>query len=216
MEPQQQPNPLGHNPYDFILNPPKPATQHPLGGLPIPKIGRHSLLFQVSILVGGAAIVMIVIAVIVSALAGSKINTADLTDLAAQQTELIRVANLGSGIVTQSSNQDLAINTQLTIQTDNSALVSFMATQGMNLSPKQLAADQSAQTTLQLQNAQANSTSDTVFAQVMQSEIQSYMSSLRKDDNEATDRTLKQLLGNDYTQAALLLKQVPTTSSVQN
>jgi hypothetical protein len=216
MEPQQ-PGQLGHNPYDFILNPPKPTSQHPLGGLPLPRAGgRRSLALQIAILVGGAVIVMIVIAVVVSALTGNKLNTTDLINLAAEQTEIVRVANTGGGLVTQEDNQQLAINTQLTIETDNHALVSFLAQEGTKISAKQLQADQNLETTEGLQNAQSNSTVDIAFAQTMQNELQTYAGNIKKDYNEATNATLKQLLNTDYTQVELLLKQVPSSAALQN
>jgi hypothetical protein len=216
MEPQQQPGQLGHNPYDFILNPPKPTAPHPLGGLPLPKVSGHSLAAQIAVLIGGAIIVMIIIAIIISALTGSNLNTTDLINLAAEQAELIQIATVNGSTVTLTSNQELAINTQLTIQTDSNNLLKFLAAQGVKPSPKQLQADSSAATTLQLQNAQANSTIDTVFAQIMQNQLQTYTSSIRKDYDEATNPTLKRLLSTDYTQAELLIKEVPSSASTQS
>lgn len=217
MEPQQQqPGQLGHNPYDFILNPPKPTTPHPLGGLPIPKIGGSSLGLQIFILLAGAGLVMVIIAIITSALTSNNLNKADLTNLAAQQIEIIRVSALGGGTVTQSSNQQLAINVQLTLKTDSRNLLTFLSTSGITVSSKQLTAGNNAQTTLELQNAQANSTTDDVFAQIMKSELESYANNLRKDYGEAKSKTLKSLLNADYIQAQFLLKEVPPTSSVQS
>jgi hypothetical protein len=216
MEPQQQPGQLGHNPYDFILNPPKPTHRHPLGGLPLPRIGGRSLFMQIIVLVGGAAIVMVIIAVAISALTGNKLNTTDLINLAAEQTELISVSTAGGGMVSQASNQQLAINTRLTLETDNRVLLSFLASDRTKVSTKQLGVDANAEIPVELQNAQQSSTVDTVFAQIMQSQLQSYASNIKKDYAEATNSTLRQLLSVDYTQAELLLKQVPSSSSVQN
>lgn len=216
MEPQQQPGQLGHNPYDFILNPPKPTTKHPLGGLPLPKVGGHSLVAQIAVLIGGAVIVMIIIAIVVSALTGNNLNTTDLTNLAAEQAELIQIATTNGSTVTLSSNQQLAINAQLTLQTDTNSLLNFLATQGVKPSAKQLQADTSAATTVQLQNAQANSTIDTVFAQVMQNQLQTYAGSIKKDYNEATNPTLRKLLRTDYAQAELLLQEVPSAAATQS
>jgi uncharacterized iron-regulated membrane protein len=216
MEPQQ-PGQLGHNPYDFILNPPKPPAQHPIGGkLPLPKIGGNSLGLQIGILIGGAVLIMIVIGIIVSALTGSKLNTKDLTNLAAQQTEIVTVATQGNNLVTQSANQQVAINARLTIATDNRNLIGFLLSHGVKVSTKQLQADVSAATTLQLRNAQANSTIDPVFAQIMQSKLQTYASSVKTDYNGATSTTLKQLLSGEYAQAELLLREIPTSLSGQN
>lgn len=215
MEPQQ-PGQLGHNPYDFILNPPKPTNQHPLGGLPLPKIGGRSILLQIAVLVGGAVIVMVVIGVVVSALTGNKLNTTDLINLAAEQIEITNIAQTGGGMATQASNQQLAINTQLTVETDNRALLDFLAEQGIKVTSKELAADQNLATTEQLQSAQSNSTVDIVFAQIMQSQLQAYSSNIKKDYAEASNSTLKKLLDTDYTQAKLLLEQVPATSTLQN
>ncbi len=215
MEPQQQqPGHLGHNPYDLILNPPKPNTKHPLGGLP--RVGGGRFGAQIFVLIGGAIGLMIVIAIVTSALTGNNLNKTDLINLAAEQIEIIRVSQLGDGAVQQGNNQQLAINTQLTVKTDSVALLSFLASSGITASTKQLSSDMNAQTTLQLQNAQSNSTSDTVFAQLMQSELSTYAGNLKKDYTEAKSSSLKSLLNNDYIQAELLLKEVPTTSTVQS
>lgn len=216
MEPQQQPGQLGHNPYDFILNPPKPSSPHPLGSLPLPKIGGRSLALQIATLVGGAVILMVIIAVVVSALTGNKLNTTDLINLAAEQTELIRVATSGGGMVSQPSNQELAINVRLTLETDSKALLNFLASDGVDISSKQLGDDQDLETTVALQDAQQSSTVDVVFAQDMQSQLQAYASSIKSDYNEASNPTLKKLLSTDYIQAELLLKEVPSASSVQD
>ena len=216
MEPQQQPSQLGHNPYDFILNPPKPANQHPLGRLPIPQVGGKSLVAQIVVLVGGAVVLMIIIAVVISMLTGNKLNTTDLINLAAEQSELVAIATSGGGMVSQADNQQLAINTQLTIETDNQALLNFLASEGIKPSTKQLAADNNSEITIELQNAQQSSTQDVVFAQIMQSQLQTYTSNIKKDYNEASNTKLRQLLNTDYVQSQLLLKQIPASDSLQN
>jgi hypothetical protein len=119
-------------------------------------------------------------------------------------------------MVTQASNQDLALNAELTLKTDNSNLLGFLTADGVKVGTKQLGMDDSAETSLELQNAEANSTGDVVFVQIMQTELQSYASSLKKDYNEASSSTLKQLLSTDYTQAQLLLREVPSGTSVQD
>lgn len=220
MEPQQQPSPLGHNPYDFILGPPKPTKQHPLGRLPIPKILGQSFGLRIAMLVAGAAIIMIIIAVVVSALTGHKLNQTELVDLAAKQTEIIDVAKAGGNSVSASSNQQLAIVVQLTLETDNQKLVQFLGSEGipsaiLDATPEHLSADIEAETNHDLQTAEQSNTVDLVFDQLMQSDLQAYASSIKTDYNSTSNSSLKRLLGTDYTQAELLLKQVPSQSSVE-
>lgn len=215
MEPQQQPGQLGHNPYDFILNPPKPTDEHPLGGLPLPRVGKHSLILQIAVLLGGAILLMIIIAIVVSVLTGKKLDSTKLISLAAEQTELVSISTTGGSVVTQASNQQLAINTQLTLETDNQALLSFLASDGIKVTSKQLEADANAEVAIELQNARQNSTVDQTFAQIMQNQLQTYANNIQSDYNKATNTSLRQLLKIDYAQAKLLLKQVPSASSVQ-
>lgn len=216
MEPQQ-PGQLGHNPYDFILNPPKTTTEHPLGGK-LPTIGGgsgKSFGLMIGVILGGAFLVMIILALVVSALTGNKLNTAELTNLVGTQVQLIDFTTLSNGVLTQTPTQELSINAQLTLETDRSNLVNFLASEGIKVNAKILGQSLNATTALELHNAQNDNTVDSTFAQVMQSQLQSYATTLKQMYGQTGNAQLKKLLSTDYTQAELLLREVPSASPTE-
>lgn len=211
MDPQQ---PMGHNPYDFIINPQTPV-KHPLSGK-LPDFSSNPILAKYFVVIGGFIVILIFIGLIILIHDISKPNVAALIDLTAQQQEIVRVANLGQEDVTQTANQNLAIDTSLTIQTQQRQLISLLAQYGTVVSQKQLLMDMNGNTTEELNNAMNNSTVDVVFAQVMQNELQAYLNSLSQLSNTAPTRAERILTENDYLQAKLLINQVPSSSSLQN
>jgi hypothetical protein len=216
MDPQQPQ--LGHNPYDFILNPKQPV-KHPLnplsGKLPTSVTG-NSLVMKLLFIIGGAVLLMIVLAIATSLLTHNKGDVAQFTSLAETQQEVVRVATYGQNMVTQTGSQQLAIDTILGVQTQQNQLLSYLGQQGVKLSTKQLALKANLTINTELTNAQQTSTVDTVYAQVMQSELQSYASQTKQLWQLTTDTTARSFLRADYAQTELLLKQVPSPSSVQS
>lgn len=211
MDPQQ---PMGHNPYDFIINPETPV-KHPLSGK-LPDFSSNPILAKYFVAIGGFIVIFIFIGLIILIHDISKPNVAALINLTAQQQEIVRVANLGQEDVTQTSNQNLAIDTSLTVQTQQRQLIGLLAQNGTTVSQKQLLLDTNANTTEQLNNALNNSTVDLEFAQIMQNELQGYLNSLNQLSITAPTRAEKLLMENDYLQTKLLINQVPSTSSLQN
>lgn len=212
MDPQQYPS--GQNPYDFILNPPKPPKQTPLAKLPG---GNNPFVLKIALLVGAAIILMIILAIVASLLTkGNQANVTALTDIAETQSELVRVADQGVSNAGQQGVKNLAISAKLTIKTQQMQLLNYMSGQGMKVSAKQLTLKRNAQTDQKFTTAQQTSTFDTVFAQEMQSELQSYATSLKQLFNTATGENERNLLSTDYTQTQLLISQVPSNDAIQN
>ncbi|HEV2403451.1 MAG TPA: hypothetical protein VGS08_04585 [Candidatus Saccharimonadales bacterium] len=212
MQPDQTQPPAGHNPYDFIMNSGKPV-KHPLGTR-LPAIGGSSFGKQLAVLIGGVVVLMGIIGGTIS-LFGNKGITPQLISLAATQNEIIHIATKGSGMVTNQGNQALAIDVELTVQTQQKQLLAYLSKLGTTVSSKQLTLQESTQIDSELTGAQNNSTQDMVFAQIIQQQLQSYADTVKQLFYRTSNADSQHMLAVDYQQTELLLKQIPPTASLQ-
>lgn len=206
MQPQQPYGPAPNN-YDFIVNPSPPPKK---SLIPLPT--GSSMLQRIAIVGGGLVILIIIIAIFASLLSGGS-NTAPLVSIAQQQNELIRVATLGTQQATDQSAKNFAQSTELSLTTEQQQLLGYLKDHGTKVSAKQLALTQSTKTDTELAAAQAASTFDSTFEQVMQTQLSSYAQSLKTTFAGTTGVNARKLLNADYTAANLLLKQLPTTNN---
>jgi ribosomal protein L33 len=198
------------NPYDFIMNPNAPAPKKPLG-----LGGKNAFLVKIGLIAGGAVVLMIVIAIVVNSLTGSKTNTADLEALAATQTEIVRVAAQGTGGSSSATNvKSLAISTQLTILTQQETTINYLSTKNIKLNSKKLSANKNAETDTKLQAASNSSTFDTVFVGVMKDQLASYLSDLETYYKNSQNSDIKAILKTDFQQTQLLQQQIPSTTTI--
>jgi hypothetical protein len=211
MEPNQPQ--LGHNPYDFIINPQKPV-QHPLG-IKIPGVGGGAFGSKLVVIIGGAVILMIIFGIAAAVLGGGGNNVTQLVGIAETQAGIVNVATFGYSEVSQTSTLNLAVDTQLTVQSQQIQMVKYITSEGTKVSAKELLSKVLKSTQLQLTAAQQNSTVDPVFAQIMQNDLQSYSSELKTAYNTSKSSSAKSILATDYNQVQMLLKLVPSLSSLQ-
>lgn len=206
MYPQDQP---GGNPYDFIMNPGTNQQKRGLVG------GGNSFVGKIVLIVGGAVVFMIVVAVLLSLFAGNKTNITDLTTLAETQNEIVRVAYIGtSGSATDQSVKNFATTTQFSVQTQQNQLVAYLGTLGTKVSAKQLGLKKDTTTDTKLNAALSNSTFDVAFTQELQNQLTDYAGTIKKMYAGSTSTKEKSLLKTDFEQVQLLLKQAPNTANL--
>lgn len=203
----------GHDPYEFIMSSGKPEAKKPLG---LNKLSnnKNSLVIKIGLIVSGAVVLMIVAAIVVNSLTGSKTNTADLQTLAATQTEIARVAGLGAeGGSTQQAVKNFAQSTQLALLTQQQTTVNVLGTEGVKLKGKQLAAAQDSTTDTKLQDASSSSTFDPVFIGIMKEKLSSYLTDLENYYKNSQNNTVKSMLQTDFQQTQLLQQQLPSATT---
>jgi hypothetical protein len=191
--------PTGHNPYEFIVS---PNTSKHRGSL----FGGNSFLKQIVLLVGGSAVLMIIIAVAVSLLA-PKGSTGNLTAIAERQQEIIRVATAASSQVASQDTKNFVASTELAVTSSQSQVLAYLSVHGGKPSDKQLALDQDAQTDTQLTNAQATNTYDSAAKQILTTQLNTYAGLLQTAYKQTSSAQVKQLLQQSYSAAALLVEQ---------
>ncbi len=194
--------------FDFIMNTGQPQKR----GLQLGTGG--SFRKRIFMLIGFAIVGMIVIAVVGSFFKGGSSSSQTVIGLIQTQAEIVRVATEGSNTTTQISNQNLAIDIQLTLGSHQYALTSLLAKNGTKITAKQLIVKQNNTTDATLDTASQNGSYDVAFAQAMQTELTNYQSEIRTAYNATKNKTLRNYLNADFTQAGLLLKQVPPASSL--
>jgi hypothetical protein len=209
--PQQTPPP--QNPYEFIVSPAPPSRKSPLSRLPGFK---DPFIAKVVMLLGGIILLLIVGAVLSSLLFKGKTNVQDLIGIAETQNEIVRIATQGT---TQSSFQvtkNLAINSELSVQTNQQQFLNYLSKHGTKVGSKTLALKKSSTTDQQLTTAIQSSNFDNVFVQLMQQQLQAYITELEQAEGNSSSTTAKQLINTSLTAAKILLAQVPSSTDLQS
>lgn len=214
MQPQQPytdpySNPY-NNQYDFIMNPQAPQRR------PVLNLNGGSMGMRIAVVAGGL-VVLILIIVVVSSLFSGGGNVPNLTTVAEDQSEAVRVANLAvqddSSHVTQVTTMNFAQNASLSIASDRAQLTTFLSSHGSKLSPNTLALKSNPATTQALSAAASSSTFDQAFLTAMQTDLETYASDLKQAYLHSQNTTEKQILSNDYNNEQLLMKQLTGAQS---
>lgn len=208
MEPQQ-PGPQNtlqppeQNPYDFIINPPNPPKAKLFG------LGGGSFGMTIALIVGGALLLMVILAIVATLFGSNKTSTSDFISLAQTQQEVIRVANRGTADATQQSTKNLAVSAEYAVRSQQQQVKAYLAKRSKAPNEKELVLKQNAQTDLQFKTAKSTSTFDLVFSQVMQNELDNYARMLKQFFNTAKNPEEREMLGSYYEQTQLLISQIP-------
>lgn len=208
MGPNQMPPPSGNfNPqqYDFITNPAKPNKP---SILPIPGGNGNKKQRILFFVLGGLVLITLLILIAALVFGNSNSNTDQLLGIGKQQTELIRIASVGEQKATGETAKSLAINTKLTITSQQTALSNYLKSNGKKkLSAKDLTGAENSDANTQLANAETNGRFDDVFIDVMNEALADYQASLKNTYSTVSGNTAKQLLSTDYEQVSILLGQ---------
>lgn len=192
------------NPYEFLTAPAPPARRS------LPGLGPNSPVAQrLLIIVGGLAVVVIVLGVLASSLfGGGNTNIKGLTLAAQQQAEIARVSQFGAQQAVSQNVKNFAASTQLSILSDQQQLITFLQKNGQKISPKQLGLAQNPKTDAALTTAQAASTYDETFTAIVQNQLKSYGQNLKQTFAISKSPSERQILKNDYAHAQLLVAEL--------
>jgi adenine-specific DNA methylase len=181
------------NPYQFITDanhkPKKPML--PSGNSKQARI----------LIVAGGVVALLIIGVIVMSLISSagKGNQETLLKAAKEQAELIRVSKIGIDKARDPATLNLAMTTNLSLQSDQAALLKHVKT-----SSKELALGKNTKTDIALTTAEQSNRFDEVFTQTIQAELTTYQKTLKSAYDGSSGKTLKATLAEQYTHASIL------------
>lgn len=182
------------NPYQFITD----ADHKPKKKL-IPTGGSKQ--GRILIVVGGV-ILLIIIATIVMAVISSagKGQEEVMLKAAQQQAELIRVSKIGIDKARDPAARNLAVTTNLSLQSDQTALAAHV-----KASAKDLALGKNTKTDIALTTAEQSNKFDEVFTATIQSELIAYQKTLKSAYDGATSKKTKASLSDQFNHASVLL-----------
>lgn len=198
MDPYQSPQPSQQNPYDFITNPGGPAKQ--------PRLGGGSLKTRLLVVIGGLLALMILGSVVATVLSSSgRKDTTALKNLAAQQQELIRVAELGADKAVDYKTRSLAYTAKLSVTTQQQKLLAYLSGRGITVTKEELAAKKQSSIDKDLDSAAANNRFDEVFSATLDEELQDYATAMKTIYDSITSEKTKEILSESYTSSVTLI-----------
>jgi len=194
------PQPKPSDPYSFIMD-----TEHKPKNSFSP---NHNSLKSRLLVVGGVGIGLIIAIVVVSSLisGGKEDNAQLLTGLAAQQTEIIRVANLGLKDSTDPTTLAYAQTTKLSVMAEQSALIKYLASKKVKVTPVQLNAKLDKDTDKALESADASNQYDETLTTTLKKGLQAYASNIKTSYDSASNENSKKILKDSYASTLTLLK----------
>ncbi len=196
MDPMQQ-TPQ-QNPYDFITNPSQPNKTSGMGGGSFKK--------RIIIVAGGALILIIIASVVGTILANAgKGDIQGLKDLALQQQELIRVADLGKTKANDPEIRALAYNASLSTTTQQQKLIAYLETRGAKLEKEELALSKKASVDAELEAAATNNRFDEVFNRILNESLVAYNRDLSTAYKSAVSDESKKILENSFKSSVIIL-----------
>lgn len=198
-QPTTQQPAIEHSPYEFILNPQKPAK--PIAPLVPTSLPKRILLFA------GVALVLIILFSVISSLLKSSPSTAPLLAVLQEQTEIIRIATAGETAATTEPTKSLAYAVQLSVTSQNVQLNRYLSTNKIKMNQQLLAAKRSTTDDKQLMAAQQNGTYDQSLTGVIQKDLGDYQQALHAAYVAKPGPKGERLLSSQYDAAQLLLQQ---------
>jgi hypothetical protein len=191
--------PADQSPYDF-MNTGEPIPQKSGFG------GNMSFRAKLLILIGGAIALMAVAAIVIGFFIKSGGATIEQTRaIAAQQTELIRIADIGVKKAHSETAKNLAFTTKTTLTSDQQATLSYLTSQKQKVSSKDLATSKSSKTDIQLTQAEQTNQFDDVFIQIMKQKLADYQTKVKTAYDGATSKKAKAVLADNYNHVSALL-----------
>lgn len=198
----QQPEQFNANEYDFILKSGAPAKKSFL-------IGGSQTKTIIAFL--SIVIILVIFAVIGFSMLNSNDSTTEpLVKITQQQNEIIRVANSSTGKAKSQKAIQLATVSNITITTDQKALIAYLAKQKRKVSPKELILSKSKKTDDILTTANNNGRYDDAFLQIMNDLLVDYQKSLKASKNNV-GKNGQEILSKSFDNVTLILSSNSTT-----
>lgn len=199
--------PVNQGPYDFIMKEDQKKPRFSFSG------SKKQILF-----LSLAAVILIMIVFIAGALITSsgKSTTQTLVNLAEEQTELARVADIGVAKSRGSASKNLATTTKLAMQSSLQDTIALLKKQGHKLKTKELSLKRNAATDTTLNNAALNNNFDDTFLQIMQSQLKTYQTDVKQAFDASKSKNEKALLAASYNGMTVILAQPVAATAPPN
>lgn len=198
--PPLQPITPSHNPYDFITQPPGPKKSGLLGV----SSKKNRIILVVIVLLVLSLLAVIVVAVLGQS--GNKLK-ADYLSLAQQQAELIRISDIGVSKASRSEVKNAAVNTKLSLLSDQPATLGLAKKAGVKADAKTLNLGKDEKVDAALTAAVQTNQFDAVFIKTISQKLKQYQETLKRIYDATTSQSSRNTLSKSYKNAETLIKQ---------
>ncbi len=189
--------PAQSDPYGFILAPDQPKK---------PRFSFGGSLKRRIIVIVGIFVILIALTMVASSLLGrsGEAQSQKLSELAAAQTELVRLSTIGVDKATATETKSLAVNVQLSVESSRQATIGVLSKRGVKVQGKDLAAAKNLKSDTLLSQAARNNRFDQAFEELMHTTLANYQTLLRSahDSGSANE---KKVFASTYNGVGLLL-----------
>ena len=175
------------NPYDFIMDPTLGKKPHVAG----PGSGKNKLLVMI---VMGLIIISILTIGFIFITSIGKANNDDLVSLRAQQTEILRIIDLGKKDLTDAELKNRLTSMQIFISSDGAQLDDFLGKRKVEVSKEQLASAQNSDIDSELEKAKNEGALDEKLLSAVSAQSNEYYDVLGDSLSSATTTKEKELL----------------------
>jgi hypothetical protein len=181
--------------YDFITKP--PTTQKT----------ASSVKQKLPLITGGSVALLITLFIILSLFSGSPSNKDTLLKISQQQTEIARVAVLGTKDADQTT-KNIAYNVNFSLSSDKAKLLQALAQNGVTFKDKETAAGANPKTDELLDSALAASNFDETFLKIVDTGLADYQATLEDAHKNTKNEAIKKSLVESYKHSELLRTQI--------
>lgn len=198
--PMSASQPDNQSPYGFILNP--EAKQ------PAANSGKNPLLKRILTALAGLVVLAIIAAVAMNLLVPKDNSGIQLTALAQEQYEIVRVSAVVVQQAKTTSVRDFATNAQLAVTTNEQATVKYINDRKLAvINDKVLAGKHDDKTDKALQAALTSNTFDTAAVQTLTTALGTYQTNLKKAYADIKGTKARAVIQASYTAVELLVAQ---------
>lgn len=192
--------PISSDPYSFIMdvqNKPKKMLA-PNGGSFLSRL----------LLVAGIGTILILGIVLISSLinSGRENNTLLLTSLASEQTEIIRISELGIAGTANPDTLAFVQTTKSSLVAEQAKLLGYLASKKVKITPIELNSKKNKKVDTALISAKASNQFDELLVSSLKSSLEIYSKNLAVSYKAASNPESKALLSDSYKSTLALLK----------
>lgn len=195
MEPQQKPNDSYASPkdssaqYGFIMDSPPPP--------PVDNSGAKRK--RIIVVVAGVLLLGLIAMFVASLLAPEPDMTPQrMANLAKEQTELVRIADIGIKKSTRTESKNLAVIVKQTLSTDQAETVAYLAGTPNALSKKALTGNLDPKTDKKLTDAEQSNQFDEAFMETLELLLIDYQKDVRETLDNTQSKKAETLLTDLY------------------
>ena len=190
----------GQSQYDFFLKD-RPKQRKGLN------LGGGSFKNRLFIVAGGALSLLIILILFMSLVFGGSDVKQQLFELAQEQTEIVRVSDIGIEKARGSAAKNLATTVKYTVTSSRNDVLAIIKKKSTD---KSLRTAKNSATDKTLESAATNNNFDAVFTETMATSLKAYQANIKKIYDTTGNQKTKDVLSDAFNSVNVLLEEPAT------